>query len=228
MGIKIKNISEHEFVGKIVVSEDPMNLYRCRVKVLGLFDDLEDTMIPWCFPSATTTFGGSGAGSGSYPKVGTWVKVKFPHNDIYSGEYMGIPNMEPALADELEGDAINSHVFAYDVDETLKFMYTQAQGFIIQLGDEIINLKKEDGELHIVTTTKVFIETTDAEIVASAEIKLDAPKITVNGDHLVRWEEMQALFDVHQHVGNMGAPTGPPNPPNTLQIKVMGTKTDMM
>jgi hypothetical protein len=205
MGIKIKNIRDHEFIGQIIESEDPMNIYRCKVKVVGLFEGVDDDMIPWFFPASTNSFASAsgGAGNGSYPKVGTWVKVKFPHNDIFSGEYMGIPNLHPGLVDELDGDAENSHIFVYDVDESLKMMYTQAQGFIIQLGDEVINLKKEDGVLHISTTSQVFLET---------------PEILTPKGHLVKYEEMKDMYDSHMHLGNLGAPTGAPLAPYTMAI----------
>ena len=201
--MNIKNIRDHEFVGKIVNSDDPMNLFRCKINVIGIFDGISDDMLPWMFPSATSVFGGTGAGSGSYPKVGTWVKVKFPHNDVYSGEYMGIPNMQPELNSELEGDIINSHIIVYDVDESFKILYTKLQGVIIKLGDNFVNIKKENGEIHLSSETKIFIDT---------------PEITTREGHLVKYKEMKDMFDKHIHMGNLGAPTGIPLPPETVSL----------
>ena len=201
MSIKIKNINDTVFLGKVVNSDDPLFMFRCKVKVVGMFDDIEDDLLPWVFPKNSASFAGSGFGDGQYPKVGTWVKVEFPHNDIYSGEYYGIPNIEPALQTELNGDYKNSIVFAYDIDEELKVMYTQAQGFLISSGENIINIKKIDGEIIITADSKVIIE---------------APKIELSegaNEPIMLGDSFNAIWKIHSHVGNLGAPTGPPLQP---------------
>ena len=65
------------YYGSIIINDDPERIGRCKVRVLGVFDELKDDDLPWAFPSYNTTFGGGeskGFGSISVPKVGTIVR----------------------------------------------------------------------------------------------------------------------------------------------------------
>ena len=46
------------YYGSIIINDDPERIGRCKVRVLGVFDELKDDDLPWAFPSYNTTFGG--------------------------------------------------------------------------------------------------------------------------------------------------------------------------
>jgi hypothetical protein len=135
------------WIGRIIENEDPLRQFRCRVRIFGLLDDIEDEMLPWFFPSGNNTFASTengGFGDATYPKKDTLVKVSFPFGDIYSGEYFAIQHINPSLSAELEDDYENSQIIRYDEDEELKVLFTQQQGFLIHLRENIINIDKDD------------------------------------------------------------------------------------
>lgn len=118
-----------EWLGVIVASDDNKNFDgRCKVRVFEKFDEIADEDLPWCFPVCSNIFsGGSGLGAGSfsYPRIGTLVRVKFNNGDIYHPEYSFIQNLNYQMIEELKQSYINSTVLLYDEDEDIKIMYTQ-------------------------------------------------------------------------------------------------------
>lgn len=138
-----------EWLGEIIDSNDPLKHYRCKIRVFGLLDEINDEHIPWFFPGNNLSFSSTdgGFGSCSYPKEGTIVKVRFPFGDIYSGEFFGIQNINETLMNEVSNDYKNSHAFVYDVDEELKILYTQSQGLLLKLKDSLVQLRKDKSVL---------------------------------------------------------------------------------
>ena len=68
-----------DYLGRVVFNEDPTYSGRCKIKVLGLFDDFEVEQIPWFVPKSSTVFSSEkGFGSISIPKLNTIVRVRFP------------------------------------------------------------------------------------------------------------------------------------------------------
>jgi uncharacterized protein YaiE (UPF0345 family) len=59
--------------------------------VQGLLEDITDlTKLPWIYPEFSNTMGGSNvSGSFAVPVVGSYINVRFPYDDIYSGFYGG-------------------------------------------------------------------------------------------------------------------------------------------
>ena len=54
------------YFGKVVINDDPERIGRCKVKVLGVFDELQDNDLPWAFPAYNMAFaGGESKGYGS-------------------------------------------------------------------------------------------------------------------------------------------------------------------
>jgi len=135
-----KDIAVKDWTGEVVVNDDPLKLYRCRIKVYGLFDDLEDDKIPWAHPADKSIFAGGetkGFGCGSVPRIGTKVKVRFDSGNIYSPEYYAIQNVNEALLDTLGDDYMDSQTIVFDEDAQLKVYYTTNDG-------------EDEGGLHII------------------------------------------------------------------------------
>lgn len=210
------DLRDKVWVGEIISTDDPIKHYRCKIKIFGLLDEIEDDHLPWIFPGNNLSFAGEegGFGSGSYPKVGTVVKVKFPFGDIYSGEYYSIQNINESLMNEISEDYVNSNILAYDVDENLKLMYTQNQGLMFKLRDNFINIDKDDN-IKIEDNSGNLIEILNSDgkitIKANTEIEVEAPKIkmgTAAIDAFIKGDTFGKIFDNHFHIGNLGAPTG--------------------
>ena len=137
-----------DYIGRVIFNEDPTFSGRCKIRVFGLFDELDDKFIPWFVPKNFKIFSSAkGAGDISVPKVGTIVRVNF-ESDIYSGEYTNIQNIDPALIDEIKDDYQNTHVLCYDSDKDLVVMYQPMTGFKIWLAGSLIKVDS-DGSIQL-------------------------------------------------------------------------------
>jgi hypothetical protein len=181
------------WIGEVVDSEDPEVQLRCKIKVFGLFDELETDDIPWAFPANQGIFASTtgGFGSGSVPKVGSLMKVKFSNGDIYAPEYYAIQNINAALQTEIEGDYQGTHVLAYDEDEDFKILYQPGTGIKIHMKeshitinpDESISIEHSGSEsiIELVGSTCNIVTKNKVEITADSEIVATAPECTLNG-----------------------------------------------
>ena len=137
-----------DYIGRVVYNEDPTFSGRCKIRVFGIFDELDETLIPWFSPMSMNVFSSAkGAGSISVPKIGAIVRVRF-QNDIYSGEYTNIQNIDPSLIEEIKDDYQNTHVLCYDADKDLIVMYQPMTGFKIHLGGSMIKVDS-DGTIQL-------------------------------------------------------------------------------
>lgn len=120
-----------DYIGKVIYNDDPTFTGRCKVKVFGLFDSLEDKNIPWFMPVTSEIFSSGGAGSISVPKIGDIVRVRFSNNDYYSGEYLSVVGLDPKLVEEIKEDYDGTHVLLYDANEELIIIYQRMTGLKI-------------------------------------------------------------------------------------------------
>ena len=96
-------IYEHDiYVGKVIYIDDITRTGRCKIRVYGLFDELDDDNIPWFTPVNSSIFSKNGGGSLDVPKIGTIVRVTFENGDVYAGQYMALENVDPALVNEIK------------------------------------------------------------------------------------------------------------------------------
>lgn len=138
-----------DFIGRVIYNEDPTFSGRCKVRVFGLFDDIDDIHIPWFTPQNSTVFSSEhGAGSLSVPKVGSIVRVKFAANNLYSGEYTNLQNIDPALIDEIKNDYQNTHVILYDSEKELIVIYQPMTGYKMYLAGSMIKIDS-DGSIQM-------------------------------------------------------------------------------
>jgi len=186
-----------EYIGKVIYIDDVTYSGRCKVKVFGLFDELPDEMIPWFTPMTGTVFSTNGAGNLSVPKINSIVRVRFSNNDMYSGEYMTLQNVDPTLCEEIKNDYNGTHVLLYDADEELAVIYQKMSGIKISLKDSVIRIGA-DGiiQLKHQNNTNV-IEMTDNQInivaasdnatinvAASGTVDLSAQNVKLSSDNI--------------------------------------------
>ena len=193
-----------EYIGKVIYNEDTTHSGRCKVRVFGLFDELEDEYIPWFTPMNSSIFSAGGAGSLDVPKVGSIVRVKFSNDDYYSGEYMALQCVDPALIKEIEDDYDGAHVLLYDSDAELVILYQKMTGLkIYHKGASIIldpsgsiQLKHENNANVIeLNQNNIIITTASSQgggnnttgtinISSGNEVNITAPNVNVNAENI--------------------------------------------
>ena len=136
--------SQH-FLGVVVDNKDPEFRARCKVRVFGVFDDLQDADLPWSFQRFDISFGDSG-GSGrvSIPKLGAIVHVQFNNGNYYAPEYKAAQELSPDLIDELRNSYEGAHSLIYDGIENLRIFYTVAKGLTIDLKDSTVVISNDN------------------------------------------------------------------------------------
>ena len=235
-----KSDLHNTFLGEVMEVEDPLFKGRIKVKVFGKFDDIPLEDLPWSHPGMNST-GGSDSGGGffSVPKLGSIVSIKFDQGNIYHPEYFFNQEISDEVKTEVEASYPNAHVLVYDTvtEGSLKIFFTEAKGLMLDYKESQINIKPDksiiiqnasgdgilemldDGTMNITQANMINI-TTDADInVVCQNLIVDhAASVELGAgatEHLVLGEKMMALFNAHQHVGNLGAPTSPPTKPMT-------------
>lgn len=194
----MSKLTENNYVGKVVYNEDPNYSGRCRVRVYGLMDDLEDDLLPWFVPQTSGVFSSStGCGSLSVPKVGSFVRVRFANGDIYSGEYTSIQNVDPYLITKIKdnyGDG--THVICCDSDNEMMILYQPNIGFNIYYKDSFINISDsntitlqhansansiqiDSDNITIVSNGTINITGSDKVNVSASKVNIDANSVAV-------------------------------------------------
>ena len=203
-----KDLSQANYIGRVVYINDPDFSGRCKVRVFGLLDgtdengnySIPDEMLPWFTPIASNSFSGGGdtvgAGSLSVPKVGALVRVRFANNDIVSGEYTAIQNVDPQLIEDIKDDYVGTHVVCYDSEKNLAILYQvnsglriYYQGSYIQISPDsmitiahdslssIIQLK--DDIITVASNNNVTITAADSVTINSDNVELNGAAVSV-------------------------------------------------
>lgn len=188
-----QDLKDKNWIGEVVENDDPEIEFRCKIRVFGLFDDLEIDAIPWAFPANQTIFSSEngGSGSGSVPKIGTLLKVTFENGDIYAPMYHSVQNVNPALKEEIRDDYLGTHVLAYDEDADLKVLYQPDTGIKIHLRDSHVTINPDESItiehrdslsiIELVGDTVNVVTQNRIEMTADRDIIATAPEATING-----------------------------------------------
>lgn len=176
------NLIENNYIGVVVYNKDPDYTGRCKIRVFGIMDEIENEFLPWFTPINGCIFSGNGNGMLSIPKVGTYVRVRFANGDIYSGEYYAIQNIDPELVKEIKDNYENTHVFGFDSDKNFYMMYQPSQidnegnqngkGFKINYNDAVIQITPD---------ARIYIQTPEAESI----IEMDGEDVKIIGGKTV-------------------------------------------
>lgn len=204
--------------GLIVDNKDPLYQGRAKVRVFGLYDDIEDEDIPWAEQSSNLIFaGGNGGGAISIPKEGTVVGVDFDGQNQYNIYYYFIHSYSPEMLAEIRDSYEGAHVLLYDTEAEpgpLHMFYTKQKGLVFELDNAKIQLDTRDGG-----SMRIVIK------MGNDEIRMEDQKVIVNSNRielgegaaesLILGDTFQSYFNSHTHIGNLGAPTSTPVVPST-------------
>jgi len=207
-------------LGEIVDINDPLKQGRARVRVFGLFDDLEIEDIPWAEQISGLSFSSArGNGNISIPRLGAIVNVEFDGANYYKLFYEFEKENAPALLEEIADSYEGAQSLVYDVEAQpgpLKLFYTRKKGLVISLGNAKIQLDTQDeGDLRIV------IE------MGEDQIKMENSKVIINSgnielgqnatESIILGDSFKTFFDTHVHAGP-GTPPVVPMIPNLLSL----------
>jgi len=200
------------YLGEIVDINDPLKEGRAKIRVFGLFDDLDVEDIPWANQINGISFSGTGNGRLSIPRLGAVVAVKFDGQNyyrmVYYGEWVSSPDMLEEISESYEG----AHSIIYDVGAEpgpLKIFYTKSKGMNFILGDAKVQLDTQDGG-----QLRIVIE------MGEDQIRMENNKVIINSNNIelgeaaiesvIKGNTFQTFFNSHTHLGNLGGPTSPP------------------
>jgi hypothetical protein len=222
------NTEISHYLGVVVDNRDPEFRGRAKVRVFGLFDQLEDIDLPWSFQRFEMSYGlGGGSGRISVPKIGSVVHVQFNNGNYYSPEYKAVQELSPDLIEEIKSSYDGAHSLIYDGEQNIKIYYTVEQGFVINLKDSkivisndnsiTINHASTESVIEVLTDTINIASTKEVNIVAET-CNIDSPNIKL-GDNaiesVIKGDMFKKIYDTHTHP-SAGAPPAIPLPSAVL------------
>lgn len=178
--------AKNEYIGFVVDADDPERLGRCKIRVLGVYDNIDNENIPWAFYQGSNVFAGGenrGGGSISVPKVGTAVKVMFVNGDIHSPMWYSVVHLNDKLRRELAETYLDSHVIVYDEDQDLKVWFTPANGMQIFYKDSSISINPDQSILidHKDSQSNIELKAGQITVNARSKVEVNSPNVHVNG-----------------------------------------------
>jgi len=216
----VNDLLDKQFLGVVMLIDDPRKEGRARVKVQTIHDDIPSKDIPWAYPkNKSVYFGQDGkAGSISIPKIGSIVAVRFDNGNPYSPEYFAIHELADDIKDELDTEYEGSHFILFDGDQELKIWFSVSKGLTLSLKDTSINIAPDDNGITLALKDATINIASDKliTVTTSNKVVVDSPTIELGTgliESIIKGETFQKLFNSHTHVGNLGAPTSPPMVP---------------
>lgn len=209
--------SSKSYLGVIVDVNDPLKQGRAKVRVFGVFDDLEVEDIPWAEPGTASEYfgGGKGGGAVSVPRLGTVVYCSFESENYYKIYFDIIKEFSPDLVEEMneENSYEGFHSLIYDSEAQpgpLKLFYSRKKGLTFELGEARVQLDTQNGgELRVVIK------------MGEDEIRMEGKKVIVNSSNIelgegaaqsvILGDLFKDLFNSHTHPTPVG-PSGTPVP----------------
>jgi hypothetical protein len=208
------NLRDTHWLGEVIDNVDPLKLGRCKVKVLGKFDNLPDESIPWATPMNRNA-----VGSHQVPRIGDIVSARFDNGNLYHPEYwFHIDQNEDLKTDILEGagNAENVISLVYDAERNVRIYHSEEDGLIITRGsgakERPLMQIDEAGDIKISTEARIFLDAGNIFLSNTGEPGEDTNQPAVRGLDLETFLR-NFITDYKAHIH----PTGV-GPSGTLQV----------
>jgi hypothetical protein len=173
------NTEVSHYLGVVVSNADPEFRGRAKIRVFGLFDELEDADLPWSHQRFEMSYGlGGGSGRMSVPKLGSVVHVQFNNGNYYSPEYKAVQELSPDLIEEVRASYDGAHSVIYDGIERLKMYYTVEKGFVIDLKESKIIIRNDNSILITHADDSSSIELKGGKITKYADQEIENTAVT--------------------------------------------------
>ena len=174
-----KNLGSGHYLGVVVDNKDPEFKGRAKIRIFGVFDDLDDQDLPWAHQRFEMSYGlGGGSGRMSVPKLGSVVHVQFNNGNFYSPEYKAVQELSPDLVDEIRASYDGAHSVIYDGIERLKMYYTVEKGFVIDLKESKIIIRNDNSILITHADDSSSIELKGGKITKYADQEIENTAVT--------------------------------------------------
>jgi|SRR5260370_32111802 uncharacterized protein involved in type VI secretion and phage assembly len=202
-----------KYRGIVTDNQDPDNLGRIRVKVPRLLADVE---IGWALPCVP--YGGtSEQGLFAVPDSNASVWIEFESGDlaypIWCGTWWGDSEVpESATPDQKVLKTSSGHKIVLD-DNAGSVLVQDSNENKVTLDSNGIKLEDSNGNSVTMDSSGVTVSSSQINIGGSATDNLVAFNMLNTA-----LTQFATMVQSHTHVGNLGAPTGPPVPPPTLTI----------
>lgn len=208
------NLRDTHWLGEVIDNVDPNGSGRCRIKVYGKFDLLEDEDIPWAIPANTAL-----VGSYSVPNIGEIVSIYFDNGNIYTPVYKNTVRVNSDLKSEVLDNSSNPEKVSsvlYDTDKGIRIYHTQEDGLIITTG----NGPKSNPAIRVSSDGKIFLSAADIYI---ADNLSDTAEPAVKGQTLRDLlEKMVDVLANHTHISG----SGPIDPVSIIDMFFLKFKLD--
>lgn len=121
------NLRDTHWLGQVIDNQDPEKLGRCKIRVFGKFDLLEEDDIPWSIPMFAH-------GQYMIPKVDDIIAVYFDNGNIYTPVYKYNATLSTGVQDKLNdlSDPTDLITLAYDTEKGVKVYWKKGDGIIIE------------------------------------------------------------------------------------------------
>lgn len=134
------------YLGTVESNNDPKRLGRCRIRVLGVFDNIPKDDLPWASPNKDLN-----GNQFIIPDVGKICSIKFEDNDIYLPVYSYAnhynKNLEDKLKDLSEDDYRSMKAILFD-DKT-QIYSNSSEGLKIDYKMNNINITDDDIDINL-------------------------------------------------------------------------------
>lgn len=239
------NLATMKWVGIVVNNDDPLKQGRCQVRIYGKLDMREDPFsadspfiipnesLPWSCPATSSTSSSETGGAGfSVPKINSIVSITFDNGNLYFPEYNFNQHYSDEVLAEIQNSYLNAHILLYDVitEGGMKVFFTEEKGLMFDYKETQINIKPDNSVTILNPNGDTITLSNDGNLTisTSAKVKIDSPAIELGSratEAIIKGNTFQAIFNAHTHIGNLGAPTGPPIIPLTGSELSTITKT---
>lgn len=133
------------WTGYVIDNKDPKELGRVKIRIIGKYDDMDESTIPWAVPDIG--YLGSTYGNFIVPEIGTAVRGYFDNNDIHKPVFDSI-----AFHNTYVNNA-KSKVTGEDYPNVMVLMQTDA--------GECLSINRANGETKFTHRSGVVITITD-------------------------------------------------------------------
>lgn len=154
------NLRDTHWLGEVIDNVDPLKMGRCKVKVLGKYDNLPDDAIPWATPMNRNA-----VGSHHVPRIGDIVSARFDNGNLYHPEYWFHIEQNLDLKEDIldgEDNAENVISLVYDAERNVRIYHSEKDGLVITRGlgakERPLMQIDEDGDIKISTDARIFLD----------------------------------------------------------------------
>lgn len=184
-----------KYKGIVKDIDDPVKMGRIKVYVPAIHGGDDSLMTDWAMPSVP--FSGDGIGMIRIPPVDSFVWIEFEQDNldktpIWSGGFW----VEDKKLEEIDKEKL--------------LLVTEK--FKIVIDNDKVNISGEGGEIEISGNVVKINGDTDIELNGNSHSAVLYDMLNTALQTFV------SMLSSHTHLGNMGAPTGPPIPTPTLNI----------